>query len=175
MSPTPHPPGYTLIELLIVVAVIAIAGLLVVPQGGLGLHASRLGVAANILAADIEYCQSESINDPGDLRQVQFDPAAGKYWLARSSQPTKPIAYPAGGVVNATTGQVDYLNDFATGRYASLTGVGIQSVSVAGGIIKFDAYGRPVGVSGDVLIVLTAGSQTTTVRINATTGDVTIQ
>src|ERR1035437_4325879 len=99
--------GFTLLELLLVVLVVGIAAAVWVPVVGDNLGSPRLRSAANVLAADIEFCSSECITRPGSPRALVFDLVNNKYTLQDLSSGTA-IAHPADGQ--------PFVNDFATGR-----------------------------------------------------------
>lgn len=73
--------GYTLVEVLIVVAIVGIAGAIVVPQM---LAAGTLGVqaAARVIIADLLYAQNEAIAQQEE-RGVVFDVANDSYSLTK--------------------------------------------------------------------------------------------
>jgi Tfp pilus assembly protein FimT len=167
--------AFTLFELVVLVIVISIVAMIVIPAGGVS-GSSRLGAAANILAADLEYAQSSCIANPAQPVALTFNVAQNKYSLAPANSPGTPILHPA------DSSQL-YVNDFATGRYAPLNGVRIVSVNgQTSGSITFDAYGRPLGCNaagitysvGTVTVVLSYDSTQLSVISDATTGDVSI-
>jgi prepilin-type N-terminal cleavage/methylation domain-containing protein len=161
------PRAFTLFEMVVVVLILGIVAAALVPPVGDNLYASRLRTAANILAADLDFCASECISQPSAPRAIVFNTAANSYTLIIFNSST-PIKYPADGS--------DFINDFASGRNAQLYGVRLQSITSGASSLtslSFDAYGRPLS-SSDVAITLAFNGRTLTVRISATTGEVTI-
>lgn len=165
---TRHPQhAFTLFEVMVVVVIIAVAGLVVIPIAN-NVTSPQLRTAANVVAADIEFCQSECINNPSSLRQIQFDTIGNKYWIATAASASTPITNPDDGQ--------PYQNDFKTGRTRAFSGVTIKTVSVGtGNILKFDTFGQPTSTATDATIVLSVGAKTMTLTVNASTGDITIQ
>jgi Tfp pilus assembly protein FimT len=158
--------AFTLFEIVLVLLVLGIAAMMVVPAVGSNLYAARLKTAANVLASDIEFCQSECIAQPNAPRAVIFDAAANTYKVAVFSTSTA-LKHPADGF--------DFINDFATGRNAQLNGVAITAVTgLTPPTLTFDAYGRPLNPT-DVVITLSFSGQTMRVTVKSGTGDVSIQ
>jgi Tfp pilus assembly protein FimT len=159
--------AFTLFEMVLVVLILGTVAAALVPPLGNNLYSPRLRTAANILAADIDYCASECIAQPNAPRAVTFDTTANRYSIIDFGAST-PIKHPADGL--------DFTNDFATGRNAQLEGVRIQS-AVSGGTplpsLVFDCYGRPL-INADATITLAFQGRTLALHVSATTGDVTI-
>jgi Tfp pilus assembly protein FimT len=163
-----RPRAFTLFAIVLVLLILGIAAMMVVPAVGNNINSPRLKTAANLLASDIEFCQSECIGQPNAPRAVAVNTAANTYKLVVFST-SATIKHPGDGV--------DFLNDFSTGRTAKLSGVAITSVlvgSTALSTLTFDSYGRPL-ITGDLVITLSFGGQTMTVRVKNGTGDVSIQ
>jgi prepilin-type N-terminal cleavage/methylation domain-containing protein len=159
------PRAFTLVEVIMVLLVLGIAAAMVVPAVGSNLYAARLKTAANVLASDIEFCQSECIAQPSAPRAVVLDVASNTYKLVVFSS-NATIKHPADGQ--------NFVNDFATGRNAQLSGVSITAVT--GGTpatLTFDGYGRPL-ITADMVITLAFSGQTMTVTVAKGTGDVSI-
>jgi hypothetical protein len=124
-------------------------------------------MAANVLAADIEYCASECIAQPSTPRAISFDVTHNRYSVMDFSTST-PLKHPLDGS--------NYTNDFSTGRNAQLAGVSIRSVTSDDtplASLAFDPYGRPL-LDHDVIITLAFQGSTLTLQVSATTGDVSI-
>jgi Tfp pilus assembly protein FimT len=157
-----------LFELVVVVMVIGIAAAILLPAVGNNLHSPRLRSAANVLAADIEYCSSECITRPTTPRALVFDLANNKYTVQDLASGTA-ISHPADGQ--------PFVNDFATGRNSQLSGVAVTGVTMGAGtlnVLTFDAYGRPL-LTADMVITLSYRGSTLAVTVVKGTGDVTIQ
>lgn len=165
-----HSFGFTLVELLIVVVLLAIAGGLALPSLG-DTRALRLREAARMLAADLEFAQSESIAHPDDPRLVKFDTAAQRYWIAPVSTPDTPVADPSNGR--------PFVTAFGTGRASGTSGVTLQAISLDGdNILKFDAYGGPDQTTDATIrlaVPSASGIMALTVRVKAGSGEITIE
>jgi hypothetical protein len=146
--------------------IIGLIGMIAVPQFS-GQSSMRLTMAANVLAADIEFCENECVSHPDALRLIKFDTTNNLYWIALASNTSVPISHPADSL--------PYQNDFATGRNMRMAGVSISAISIGtnGTAITPDIYGCP-GLTQDATITLTNGTATVTVTVNANSGDVTV-
>jgi Tfp pilus assembly protein FimT len=157
--------AFSLFELTFVLLVLGIIAAALVPAIGNNIRSSRLRTAANVLAADIDYCASVCISRPGSLAAVTF--GSNKYTLIdRGSSAT--LKHPMDNQ--------DYINDFSTGRNANYADVVLSSVLSNGNpvtALTFDAYGKP-DLTADLVITLIYKSQSLTVIIKYETGDVTI-
>ncbi len=130
-----HVPGFTLIEVLIVVAVVGIAGAVIVPQmltsGTLGVQA-----AARHVIADMLFAQNDAIAKQ-KTRKIIFDAAADSYKLVDEN----------GGVLNVdwkgAAGTGNYVVSFADDR--RFEGVTIKNVDFGSGSqeLVFDDLGAP--------------------------------
>lgn len=161
--------AYTLIELLIVIVLITIAFGLTLPTIG-DSKELRLREAARLLAADIEFAQSESIAHPGDndRRVVAFDTTNNRYWIAPRSDTSVAAA------VTDIVIQAPFVVQFGAGRAASLHGVTLQSVSVGtNDELRLDPYGVPEQGS-DATVTLQCGPATMTVTVDGSTGEVSV-
>ena len=159
--------GFSLFEIMLVLLVLGIAAAMVVPAVGNNIRSPSLKTAANVLASDLEYCQSECIGQPNAPRVVLFDTTSNNYRVALFS---------TSAAVKHPVDSMDFINDFATGRNAQLAGVRITSVAMGSGTLSaltYDAYGRPL-ITADVVITLTFSGQTMTVTVKNGTGDVSI-
>jgi type II secretory pathway pseudopilin PulG len=162
--------AFTLVEALIVVLLLGIVFGLGLPKLGDNRMLS-LREAARMMAADIEFAQSESIVHGDDARLVKFDTSNSSYWVAAASAPDTPVTDPSN--------RRPFLTVFGSGRASSMAGVVIQSVSAGGdAILKFDAYGCPdqaTDATVQLAIQAAGGTQTLTVRVKAGSGEVSIQ
>lgn len=159
--------GFTLVELLIVVVVLGIVAAVAIPTVGASLASSRLPTAANVLAADIDFCASECITRPSSPRGILFDTANNKYSVIDLST-NNAIAHPADSK--------PFINDFASGRNLQLTGVSLASVvsnSANTTLLTFDQYGKPL-LTSPLLITLQYKTSLMIVSVAPTTGDVSI-
>jgi type IV fimbrial biogenesis protein FimT len=158
-------PAFTLVELLIVITIMAIIAGLAAPMFG-EVRGIRLQEAAKLVAADIEFAQTDAILHSADPRLIRFNTAASQYWIAAGSAPATPIANPLDGS--------QYLVTLGAGRAAGASGVAIQSYSLGGDTdLRFDGLGVPDQTT-DASVTLAAGTNTLTLIIKAGTGEVLI-
>ena len=152
-------------EMTLVVLIIGIMGAVLIPLMGNNLNYSRLPTAANVLAADIEFCSSECITHPTNppSRQIVFDVDNNKYTIQDAS----------GNTITHPSDSLPYVNDFSTGRNLRFEGVSIRQITGGGAILTFDAYGRPL-ITEDMAIQLQYTTSTMTVTIQKGTGETTI-
>jgi prepilin-type N-terminal cleavage/methylation domain-containing protein len=152
--------GFTVVELLIVVVIIAIAAMLAVPM-----ITSAAGIqvrsAANMVAADLEYAKSIAISRGQDF-SVVFDKVNESY----------SIEDQGGGVIpHPVKKGFDYLIDFR--RDSRLDKVDIADVDFnSTSRVTFDCLGSPD--SGGI-ITLQAGGTVMTVSVEPVTGFILIQ
>jgi len=157
--------AFTLFELSLCLLIIGTIAAALVPIIGNNIRSSRLRTAANVLAADIDFCASTCIGKPSSPAAVSF--GVNKYTLLDVNS-GNTLTHPMDGGT--------YINDFETGRNAQLTDVKIKSVTSAGNAVTaltFDSYGKPV-LTADLLVTLVYNAQSLTVTVKAATGDVTI-
>ena len=159
------PAGFTLIEMLTVVLVLAIVAALAVPMMG-NTAVNKLQGAASMLVADLAFAQVESVTHGDDPRLVVFDNPNDAYHIAATSDPATPITNPiAGGPYRVTCGQ---------GTASSLTNVTIDSYSLNGdNQLGFGIYG---GLDQPTAATITLGCEGLTVTITAdpNTGEASI-
>ena len=129
----PRTRGFTLIEVLIVVAIVGITGAIVVPQmlasGTLGIQA-----AARMVIADMLYAQNEAIAQQAP-RRVVFHPDQDRYELTDADGNRLDVKWRTGGGENY---EVDLRSDH---RFQ-----GVQIVSAEFGddtTLEFDDMGAP--------------------------------
>ncbi|HSM89241.1 MAG TPA: GspH/FimT family pseudopilin, partial [Desulfobacterales bacterium] len=80
----------TLIELMTVIAVLAIAGAVAVPSFMDWRHGMRLRAAANEIRNDFELARMRAVKENTDVT-VQFDPAAGLYRVTYNDENGNPV------------------------------------------------------------------------------------
>ncbi|HEY4328184.1 MAG TPA: type II secretion system protein [Phycisphaerae bacterium] len=159
--------GFTLFELVLVVLILGIIAASLIPPINNNIRSPRLKTAANVLAADIEFCESECIAQPNAPRVITFSILNNTYTL---------LDFNAGTAIKNPGDGLAYVNDFATGRNAQLNGVTVTSVVSGGSAISsvtFNSYGKPL-LTADLVITLSYNSQTLTLTVNAGTGDISI-
>lgn len=158
-----HRRAFTLVEVLVVVAIIAVTAAVVLPR--LTDDAVlRLRGAASILISDVEYAQVLSISHPDNPVVVRFDAAKSRYWLAYASAPDAPLNRPG-------TNQ-PYDVTFGQGRAASVGDIGVSVQNMPGETVAFDASGRLVDFSASPRITLTVDNRTLTLVIAPMTGSI---
>ena len=128
--------GYTLVEVLIIVAILGIAASIIVPQM---LAAGTLGVqaAARIIIADILFAQNDAVAKQR-TRKVVFDPASESYSLTDEADAVLSANWKGGGGNNYI---VDFVND------SRFQGVVIVSADFGGATpqtLEFDDLGGPL-------------------------------
>lgn len=156
--------GFTLIEVLIVTLIIAIAATLTVPMIG-STSTAKLRAAATILEADLAYAQVESMAHADDTRVLVFNSDKKTYHVAAASDTATPITNPIGNTPYTTT--------FGSSRAANLQGVTIDSHSLDGdNILGFGIYGQ-LDQTTDATITLLAEGKRIELTIDANTGEVT--
>lgn len=157
--------AFTIVELLTVVAVVAIVAAIVIPAAG-GTESTRLTAAAQMLVADIEYAQAESIANADDPRLIVFDVDTETYFIAADSDDDTPVTHPlTRGPFSVTLGQ---------GVARNLSGVGIGAVDVGDDTaLAFGKYGQ-LDQATDASVTLVAGAKSIVLGIDATSGEVTV-
>ena len=159
--------GFTLVELLIVIAIITIAALTAIPMMS-SAASVQIRSAANMLTADLEYAKSMAISR-GQNFSVVFDKDTEKYWI--EDQNGNVIAHP---VKKGFDYVVDFQNDSRLNK-VDIVDADFDTTSK----VKFDYLGSPYNGSSTALnngvISLQAGGTNTTVRVEAVTGFVLIE
>jgi len=158
--------GFTLIEVLIVVVIIAIAAMIVIPMAS-SAGSVQICSAANMIAADLEYAKSMAISR-GQKYSVVFDKNTESYGLR--NQAGAIIAHP---VKKGFDYVIDFRND------SRLNKVDIANVDFdATSEIKFDYLGSPYNGNDNPLnsgvINLQAGRTTATVTVEPVTGFISV-
>jgi type II secretion system protein H len=146
--------AFTLVELIMVIAVTGIIAAIAVPRYGNALSQYRVDVAARRIAADLALAQHRA-KVAGASRTVTFNVAAASYQLTSIADFKKPA--------------VDYTVNLSQSPYAAT----LTSVDMGGDTsITFNGYGVPD--SGGSISVA-SGSKQRTVTVDATTGGATVQ
>jgi prepilin-type N-terminal cleavage/methylation domain-containing protein len=151
--------GFTLIEIIIVIVILAIAAMTVIPMMSSG-GSVQIRSAANIIAADLEYAKSMAISR-GQNYSVEFDEASESYSI--KDQSGTVISHP---VKKGFPYTIDFKND------SRLSKVDITSVDFSSsGTVTFNCLGSPVNGG---TIILNADSITTTITVEPVTGYISI-
>ena len=162
----PARPGYTLIELLTVVAVVAIVSAVALPRLS-GSDDARLRGAARMLAADLAFAQARCLADGENPVVVVFDPANDAYRLAPAADPDHPVTDPIR--------QRPYVTAYGSGRASHLAGVDLVSADAGGDdTLAFSLYGN-LDQGDPAVITLAIDGRTTTVTINPDTGEARVE
>lgn len=161
--------GYTLIEVLITVAIMGLAAAIVVPnmmQGGtLGVQAG-----ARMIIADLLFAQNEAMAQQGE-RRVVFDAAGNSYRVEKFDSAASAWVLEFNPVLGAPAGSANYEVDFDDdGRFS---GVEIVSADFNGtNTVTFDDLGNPSS-GGTVRVRYEAAAYD--IRVAAFTGRVTVE
>ncbi len=159
--------GFTLVELLIVIAIITIAALTAIPMMS-SAASVQIRSAANMLAADLEYAKSMSISR-GQNFSVVFDKNTESYWI--EDQDNNVIPHP---VKKGFDYVINFQNDSRLNK-VDIVDADFDATSE----VKFDYLGSPYNGNSTPLnsgvISLQAGGTTTTVTVEPVTGFVSIQ
>jgi len=138
--------AYTLIEMLIVVTMMAIAGAMVIPTMD-GAEVLRSQAAIRTLVSDILYAQSDAIATQ-EPRAIVFDVDENSYAL---------VAVPGSNIDVANNTLYDpfgrgnnYVVDFDGGRYGKVDLLLISFDTDDDQILIFDEFGAPIRAPGSV-------------------------
>lgn len=156
--------GYTLVEVLIVVVIIGLAGAIVVPQMMTGSSLS-IQAAARQVIADLMYAQNEAVAMQ-DTRTVIFEPEQNRYHMVDGQGDLVFVNWKGG---SANTG--NYV--VRMGQDHRFSGVRIDAVNFAGEqTISFDDLGTP---SQGGTIDLTHGDTRYRITVTAFTGRISVE
>ena len=144
---------------------LAIAAAIVIPVATDN-SSDRLRGAAKMLAADLEYAQSESMSHGDNPRLFVIDADKGGYRITTQSIPTVPITNKVGGD--------SYVTRYGSGRAAALSGVKVGTYSLGGDDrISFGTMGQ-LDQTAAATIQLVCGPRSIQVSVDPTTGEVSI-
>jgi prepilin-type N-terminal cleavage/methylation domain-containing protein len=147
--------GFSLIELVLVMAIISIVAAIALPRYSNGIQNYRALVSAKRVAADLQMAQTRARMTSAS-RTVTFTLASSSYQIAGES--------------DLKTSASTYTVSLVESPYrARLTSVDFGGGSAS---ITFNSFGMP---SGSGTITLSAGNVTKKVVLSAYTGAVTIQ
>lgn len=149
--------AFTLVEVLVVVAILAIAGAMIVPYV-LDTGDFQAVSAARLIACDLQYAQNAAITFQTPVT-VTFDVSGNSYTLSNAS----------GALIHPMT-KAAYATDFgATDGFGRL---GIVSAAFGGSAaVTFDELGTPDSPGA---ITLQAGPYSYEVSVAAATGRITV-
>ncbi len=158
--------GFTMIEMVVVMAILAIAAAIVVPMMS-SAGAMQVRAAVNMVAADLEYAKSMSVSR-GQRYSVVFDKTNETYRIIDDSGTTIPHPIKKGFLYT--------INFRADSR---LSQVDIFDANFDGtDRVSFDYMGSPFNGTGTPLnsgvVTLRAGGVTRTINVEPVTGYVSI-
>lgn len=167
--------GYTLIELLIVVALLGLAGTLVIPRIGQPDELS-IQAACRRVISDLSFAQSDALARQ-DVRRVHFfDDGSGYAILQSPFDPSTDYIFDPLAPSGSDGG---YIVDFTSDdRFA---GIQVEDVNIDGGerFVSYDELGGTVTAGGTAgtggYIQLQSTTKTYRINIAAFTGKLTVQ
>lgn len=147
--------GYTVMELVCALGIIAVFAAAGTPKFAKAICARRADAAARRVAADMEWLRSTA-RTTSTSQSMTFNTSASSYSLASFTNPDAP------GTAYAVA--------LADGTYKSQ----LVSVNVggSGSVLTFNGYGLPVAAA---TIVVKSGTTSRTIAVDATTGAITWQ
>ncbi len=147
--------GFTLVEILVVVVILGIAGAIIVPQLGTR-DDRRVEAAARVLMADLIYAQNLAITQQSNQYVMfQVTPTPSQYSVIRSSDMT---------VVEHPVNKTPYVAVFGGSGSGGMQGVTLVSANFQGAsatsyqTLGFNEIGSPVVYTGTGSESLTSGS-----------------
>lgn len=152
--------GFTVIEVLIVVVILAIAAMTAIPMMS-SAASMQMRSAANLIMADLEYAKSMAITR-GQNYSVVFNTSTDSYQI--EDQDSVVISHPVKKGFNYI---VSFPNDSRLSKVA-ITNVNFNSTSS----VEFDCLGSP---DNGGTISLQAGGVTATVTVEPVTGFISSQ
>ena len=173
-SSSPAPRGFTLLELLAVVAILGIAGALLIPSMS-ETGVLRVQAAVRTVVADITFAQSDAVAFQ-ERRAIVFDTTTSSYRLV--SIPGDEVDAENNTMYDPTRASGRYIVNFQDDAFG---GARISAVNFEGGdTLIFDALGGPVADaasdepgSGGTVSIVGSGS-TFVITVEAFTGRVTV-
>lgn len=151
--------GFTLIEIIIVVVILAIAAMTAIPLMS-SAGSVQIRSASNMIAADLEYARSMAISR-GQNYSVAFDDSTESYSIKDQSDTVIPHPVKKGFPYT-----IDFQNDSRLNK-VDIAGVNFNSTD----IVTFDCLGSP---DNGGTISLDAGGPTATITVEPVTGYISI-
>jgi prepilin-type N-terminal cleavage/methylation domain-containing protein len=179
--------GFTLVEIMMVVVILGIAGAVIIPQ--LGSRSDLVvSAAARQVMSDLMYAQNRAITNQAPV-YVVFTPATGTgvggNYTLMSALPSTPITHPISQ--QAWTARFGLAYSGASGgAVGAMQSVRLDTVNFDGQTaIKFDETGTPQSVPADGSgsatplssgsVKLTVGTQALTIKVEPVTGTLSVQ
>jgi prepilin-type N-terminal cleavage/methylation domain-containing protein len=166
--------AFTMIEILIVVAILAISAMVVVPMIG-SRSDLRLAAAARKVTADLQYIQALAIS------------TQSRHFIRYSSNQYEVLTRPSTTLVPLThpIDRGDFTVRFNDSSIPELTGVTLDLTTVgAGTVLCFDDQGTPLSfntttattstLTTRVVMTLRSGGRFVTVNVEPYTGEITV-
>ncbi|MCP3905013.1 MAG: hypothetical protein GY715_15425 [Planctomycetes bacterium] len=174
--------SYTLIELLIVIALLGLAGTLVIPHM-VGADSMRVQAAVRQLIGDLSFAQSDALAHQ-EFRRVHFYADGRGYCIVRVDETNYATAFNAGTADYisdplASAGELGrYIVDFSADDRFALVTVGAVDIDGGGRDIVYDPLGGTV-MSGNIpgtggTINLIAGTDQFEITVAPFTGKLSV-
>jgi len=149
--------GFTLIELIAVIVIIAIAAMLAIPMFGSAASA-QIRAAADMVAADLEYAKSMAISRQKTYT-VTFDESAESYSITDES-----------GIISHPVTHKDYVVNFKEDGRVNKVNI-VDADFASSEQVSFTYLGSPDNGGS---VTLSGGTKTMTITVEAVTGYVSI-
>jgi len=146
--------GFSLVELMMVAAIISVMAAIAAPRYASALASYRADAAARRIVADLALAQGRAKAQSTTLT-VDFDPPAGKYAITGMADPDRPASA--------------YTVDLRAEPYRAALD---QAAFGQGTKVNFDGYGIP---NKGGTIILHVGSYSKTITVDVYTGAAKIQ
>ena len=169
---TAVPRGFSLLELVLVTAIIAVLAGIAVPRFGRASGRYRADLAARRIVADLAYLQSVARRS-SCLKRVAFDSGANQYTLGGIADMDQPSQF---YTVNLSDSR--YGADLASASFQNTNGY-ISTIA-----LSFDMWGRPqcgdppgnpMAPLASSAIVVQVGAESRTITVDPVTGRASIQ
>ncbi len=181
--------GFTLIEILVVVTILAIAATAAIPMINNGYADVKLTAAARSVMADLFYAQNYAITTQNEVYVVftAASPTIGGGYMLQTGSTTKTTLVRPGGssfVVNlGKLGNRTGGTEVADAKLLTVNPVTVAGTAATSNTIGFDTLGQPFNgtpttlASGATLLPLRSPDDkiTMTLSIEPFTGEITVQ